>query len=74
MSHADPTSEKRRHGTVSFTVEDIKAGRVHVISDTHFGHSGIVKLAQRPGHVFGADSDVLAHEQLITSNWNACTS
>jgi calcineurin-like phosphoesterase family protein len=61
------TGPKREHGPSSITVEQIRAGLVHVTSDTHFGHAGIVNHALRPGFVYDGDNDTEVHERLIAA-------
>lgn len=66
-SYAD--KPRNAFGPASFTVEDILAGRVHAISDVHFGHGAIVGLAARPGYEASGEHDLHEHERVIAAAW-----
>lgn len=45
---------------------------IWVISDTHFGHSNIIRYCNRPWQHGCGEVDVHAMNKALTSNWNAC--
>jgi calcineurin-like phosphoesterase family protein len=66
-----PDKPKLQHEPTSFTVDDVRSGRVWAISDPHWGHAKIVGAAARPGYSHDGQHDEQEHERLIERLWKA---